>query len=354
MISPVSPQNNFCVSSFKKCTHSKNTLRVSQAALCALTVLSAGVSLEGCIRSSLSPWVYLTSYTTLGLSLLGIAIIFNCKPMAYIPQTASLLTPEEIRPLILTSLMHELCEMYPDGTFKPCTIEHLKEIVVELEHRDALNALNNIPEYYLNKPRSLFSLSSTFYTPLQYWASQGNLPAVELLMQHGAVDYPTLPEDTNNSSRMTSALYAATLAGHAPVVSYLLRHEAQPSIAFNQNLLASFIPKLIFELCQKVSFHPLITPERQAPFEGLEQVLQYLASYQSDNLQLQLKVPIYPEKNSLEWVETLDQGPEREQLLEILTRFGALKDNVLSNDELAAHGNIGSGFTLQEISSFKN
>lgn len=362
MVTPVFSHNNFFVASFKKCTHNTNALCASQAALGVLTVLSAGVSLEGWISHSFSYWIYPTSYATFALSLLGIGATLACKPLVsaacnppvVAPQEVPLLSLEEIASLNSTSLVHELCEMHPDGKHKPCTIERLEEIVIQLEHK-ALNGLNTIPEYYLSKPRSLLPLPSTFYTPLQYWASQGNLPAVKFLIQHGAVDYPTPSEDILNSSEMTSALYTATMAGHVPIVSYLLRQGAQPTIAFNQNLLASFVPKLIFELCLKISFRPLITPERQAPFEGLRQVLQHLSLHQPSNLQLQLKIPIYPEKNSLDWVETLyPQSPEREQLLQILTEFGGVKNNVISNDELTTHGKIGAGFTLQEIFSFKD
>ena len=362
MISSVSSLNTPWAFALKKCTCGKKTLHASQVTLYVLTVISAGISIESTIKPSLSSWIYPVSYTTLGLSLLGIITTLACKslgavacrPQVSVSQEISLLSLENMPSLNLTSLIHELCEMSLDGTSKPCTTERVKEIVILLERSDNLNALNSIPEYYQNKQRSLLSLPSTFYTPLQYWASRGNLPVVEFLMQHGAVDYPTLPEDTNNGSQMTSALYAATMARHAPVVAYLLRHEAQPSIAFNQNLLSSFIPKLIFELCQGITFFAHIPTEKQVSFEGLELVLQHLASHQPDNLQLQLKVPICPEKNSLDWVETLNRGPEREQLLEILTRFGAVKGNALSHEELAVHGNIGPGFTLQEIASFKN
>jgi hypothetical protein len=346
---------NLYISSYINCTLSKTTLRVSQATLGLLAILSGSIALEGCIESNLPSWTYPTSYFTVGFSLLGLATTLIFKPTVYTPitQRTPLLSSKEISSLDVSSLIHELCEMNTDGTSKPCTMERLKEIIEELEIKEALKALNSIPKHYLSKSNSmkLFSLPDTLYTPLQYWAARGNLPAVQFLVKHGAVDYPDARVEID-SGKMTSALYAAVMHGHSSVTSYLLLHGAQATIAFNNNLLFSFIPKLIFEFCQIDAFGFPIT---LSFFECLEQVLQHLSSHQPSSLALQLRIPISSGKGSFDWVETVESpSNERMQLTQLLAQFGAIRNNALSNDELQSQGNIGRGFTLQEISSFKH
>src|SRR5277367_1713316 len=189
MVAPVFSQGILSLPCFEKYTISKAALRISQAALGILAVFNTGVLLEGCIRHNVSPWVYPVSCAAIGLSFVGTMVTLCFKPVVSVARKTPLLNPAIIASLHLTPLIHELCEMDLEGKPKPCTIERMQEILTHLENESALHTLNTIPEYELSK-QCWPTLPPTRYTPLQHWASLGNLPAVQLLVKYGAVDYP--------------------------------------------------------------------------------------------------------------------------------------------------------------------
>lgn len=156
------------------------------------------------------------------------------------------------------TLHHELCEITSKGDEKPCTFNRLQEIVAELKANNVLFILNEVPKYFIIASGGIFP-SQHRYTPLQYWASKGDLEAVQFLLEQGAVDCPAERKQTFHRSITVysdevhlpkSALFVAALNGHVEVVKYLLSQGASPNIAFF-SILFAFMPKLIFEMIKK-------------------------------------------------------------------------------------------------------
>lgn len=274
-----------------------------------------------------------------------------------IPKGHRLYSTSDLNPN-LTSLLDQLCEEGEEGKIK-CPIEKLKDIVGQLKDANMLQFLDAIPACCYNNPQSSFFRmwnECSYFTPLHYWAKEGNLEAVEILIKNGAHDHFTEGE---NLYEITSGLYLAALFGHPKVVEYLLKNGSRADVAFGKNnVLQSFIPKLIFDIGQSWETH-------DGALDCLRLILSELKRKDPKNLEFQLRIPVESTlKNTLnaydwlEWENSDDkQSQERKKLklLQLLlVEFGADKVGLCTTEELRAKSyNVGAGFTLCRISKMK-
>src|SRR3569832_731601 len=183
------------------------------------------------------PWVATAGYVAFSV---GIVVCFCSTIFLSSSQQMEkkpLLSLDQVRLTNSESLILELCETGSEGARKPCDYNRAKSIIDELAKQNALDTLNSIP-------------TDNSFTPLQYWSMKGDLKIVQYLVEHGAVDNTyTLP----NSTSMT-ALYNAVRYGQKEITSYLLEKGASADVAFDNNLLFSFIPKIIFEVYDKKAY----------------------------------------------------------------------------------------------------
>jgi hypothetical protein len=264
-------------------------------------------------------------------------------PLRAAPPT--LLTDEEVEDRHLTETVHALCEMDTDGNNKPCSFESLKSLLAELKSRNSLDAINTIPSYYSRELGFQFFSNLDKPTPLAYWAGKGNLEAVKLLIEHGAVNL-CLNSDTEPTD--TSALLAAACRGHLQIVEFLLNEGADPSELFYDNVLVYFIvPNIIFHLGTIVSQEILCS---------LKLILEKLQERDPENLALQLRIPVdvLNDGSVVNALKYRALQKENEPLQELLKSFGATEDSVYSPIELENLGyNVRVGITLNQIRSLK-
>ncbi len=248
--------------------------------------------------------------------------------------------------LMTSSKVHQLCEINENGTPFPCSKDQIHELIKTLKNT---NGLNIIPNYYLERDRDRSPIAIKIHTPLQYWAFKGDLATVQLLVKNGALDY-FIPHETRE---MTSALYVATQNGQADIVDYLLKEGATGAIAFNGNVLRSFVPKFVFEICNLAS-SGIVTDKAT---DCLEKVLRNLAENDPENLEFQLRIPISDGYNSLAWVQYAQNensnDPILRSLVKLLIKQGAKSDNAFTTSELEEKHNIGTGLTLEALSRLK-
>lgn len=332
-------------------TLSETTLRVTQVTLGMLSGLGlmfGGLSQYYLPSSWLtSSWLTPSWSCTVGIALLGLGGTCMFK-QNNLPDRESLLIPL-IPPQQIPSehlqLIHELCEITVEGVSLECSLERVHAILSELQKGDNLRLLNTIPSYYLEQQRSpIFQTPLIQFTPLQHWASKGNLEVVKLLLEHGAVDYcAKSPPGT------TSALYEAALHGQIEVVDFLLGSGAHADLAFNGNVLRYFIPKFVFQLIQR-------TQAQEISVACLDHILISLSKNQPENLKLQLKIPVNEGENVLCWIDKnrgQTQSTIAQQIMQMLIGFGAT-EQVYSLDDLCQQQmEVGTGITLCAESSLK-
>ena len=241
-------------------------------------------------------------------------------------------------------LVEKLCE----GKGK-CDLEQARSIVKDLKQQNHLALLNVIPPFCSNTLGPHFYTHETQRTPLQCYASEGDLEISKLLVEHGALDYCG---DKNN----TSALYEAAFYGHLHMVEYLIEQGAHANLAFKKNPLFYFIPKFAFEMVMCKSHL-----EYKSCFVCFRYILDCHSKNHPENLKTQFKIPIdEQEVNILCWlkkmqlIRTQHQGPMIQELQEILIHFGASEQDALTKNDLMVQGmDIGVGITLYEIASQK-
>lgn len=276
---------------------------------------------------------------------------FKCEDKVKQLIDVQLIKTSEISRLGLTDIIHELCEIDVEGNYRPCRIERIKEILSILKDKNALHVLNSIPKYIDDNSYkcSLYESPSPCYTPLQHWASQGDIEAVKAFVQAGASDFC---KDNIETHCDKSALYVAALHGHKEIVQYLLKNGAKANIAFHNNVLTSFVPQFIYEIsCKNV-----ITNDQLA---CLEIILNHLCKVDRENLTFQLQIPIdfFDRKgiylNIFDFLNNY-QPPNYQKAKVLLLKFGAESSKVFSLKKLRTLGlSVGTGFTLHERSSFK-
>jgi len=256
------------------------------------------------------------------------------------------------------NLLDELCERDGEGRQIQSSLSRISAILDQFKQSYHLSILNSIPNCCANDPHQSIRRDFVFYTPLHYWAKKGNLPIVKILIKNGAKDYFTEGEDCY---KLTSALYQAALYGHPQVVKYLLDNGSHIDIAFaNQNILHCFIPKLTFELVQKIQ-KANKNEDQEGHLECFRLILSQLNLKNSGNLQFQLSIPIDKGYNALNWIdrELFNAHGEVEkslltQLRDLLIKYGAVRKHVFKINELEEKGcNIGTGITLYRATTFK-
>jgi ankyrin repeat protein len=259
--------------------------------------------------------------------------------------------------------LHALCEIDTDGNQVPCDLNNLQQIVHTLKQHGALEILNQVPKYFLENRFGKKNLK--LYTPLQYWAAQGNLDAVKLLIANGAKDSPAVNKqvgpliivgDCNGqeSAPGESALFAAARYGHIQVVDYLLsQNKATPNIAFG-NVLHSFLPRLIFRLMEGENtsyfFFKIFSPQHM---ECLKLILK---NFDDQGVLFQLlQIPVdtrgHEPLNCLEFAKQHDEALYqylhqglKDKGIHVISTFKELKNNGFP---------IGSGHDLGQIASMK-
>lgn len=327
----------------------KNIDRI-RCGLAVTTLLTTAVVIEGTTSHKAPNWVYPIDGGAMVVSMIGFIATYCFKRLPLLVNNAlsnltiKLVDPKKIDELKVAQHVHELCEMDIQGKPKQCSFSRVQEIVQLLKEKQALEALNTVPCYYLTQCGP-GSNSEPRYTPLQYWSSKGNLDIVRHLVEHGALDYC---KETRDSYASNSALYVAALHGHSAVVDYLLQHEAQAAIPFRNNLLCYFIPKWVFEITQ-------LKDRNSEMLSCLRKILIYLQVYKPNNLALQLKIPVSKTENCVGWVQHLmkDQDSFLKQLAALLEEFGGKAHDVISLDDLRKIGDVGPGLTLEETSRLK-
>lgn len=333
-------------------TISKTALEVTQYLMVTLFISSSAVAISG--MSKQYAWSYGVNIGTIMLSLLilGISCGFQkgdlCEKKSLFNQTLSQHTTPLVTDLSEKHIgwMHELCEMDEEGHAKECTLERVNTILSKLKEEGSLYVLNSIPSYYIEESRHPLSYTHPIqYTPLNYWASKGNVEVVKLLVEHGARDYcADAPPYT------TSALYEAALYGRIEVVQYLLSCGAHADLPFRNNSLFYFVPQFSFQILKE----PL--QEYKNTLHCLELSLLSLSKKDPINLQLQLKIPVDEEgANILCWLKKNRTGPLAQDLADILIKWGANETASCNVHELTQKGmHIGNGITLVDLASLKN
>ena len=268
---------------------------------------------------------------SLGGASMMAALCIKCVKSARSPLTG--------RELDLKEIAHELCERS-----HPCSLPRLRGILLELKATNHLHVLNEVPQWYHEQDR-LFWRRPKLLTPLHYWAEQGNLEAVKLLIEHGALDF--CPDQWGTRS----ALFVAALQGHMPVVEYLLSKGATADRTFG-NVLHSFIPVFVFEINKMSSFDKKWSVE--LPLACLERILQDMSKNRSANLQMQLKIPVSERAyNCVDWV-SFNTAPVDPPLKSLLERFGGKVGMHYSLEQLQSAGwIIGNGCTLNDLEGLK-
>lgn len=254
-------------------------------------------------------------------------------------------------------LLDELCERDEQGKEITSTPHRINEILAILKTAHKLSYLNAIPNYYFTRQESCFPGSAPpYYTPLHYWAKKGDLTTVKLLIEQGAKDYFT---EGSAVDQLVTGLYLAAKGGHLNVVQYLLQKGSPIDIAFsNQNVLCSFLPKLIFEMTQLL-VEKVDELEANNLLECLKIILSHLGEKNKQNLQFQLRIPIRENVNILDWIVQEYSTEEikiqqRIKTLENLLQLYVTEKDVFSIKELQEKGyNVGNGFTLYERSTLK-
>ncbi len=177
---------------------------------------------------------------------------------------------------------------------------------------------------------------------MYYYVQRGNLNAIQIL----------LARKRFTELNLTTALYVAAKAANIDVVKYLLNNGAGVDQAFlDNNLLHSFIPKLIFEMTNQ---HPEWIIEDH--ITCLKQLLTHLKANNPENLRLQLQIPISDKTTCYQWVSSEAENSGVNKLIlikQLLEEFGAQNLSHLSLDDLRSLGDIGSGYNMYDISCFK-
>lgn len=222
--------------------------------------------------------------------------------------------------------IHQLCEMNTEGVFQKCSVEKAGEILNELKDKNRLDVINSIPEYFVNNSyrKSVGDKAEPLHTPLQYWAAKGHLPMVKILIDNGAADYCTAYEGLCGMTK--SALYAAALNGNISVVNYLLECGAHADIAFNDNILFSFIPYFVFVISRKDDIN-------ENSLECLKMILSNLNFTAQESLKRQLKIPVSDNRNCIDYV-AFAKPNNYGTLIELLKSFGGIEKDVLTNEQL--------------------
>jgi hypothetical protein len=258
-----------------------------------------------------------------------------------------LVTPEDVEEWGYTEIVHELCEMDVEGKRRPCSFDRLKEIIARLAESDRLFLLNTIPKFYRD------SQASVPMTPLSYWIYSNNRDAVNLLLQYGAAVRIEDNRDPEHKGWMfkhihfpnhRSALLQATRHRLPEIVECLLEHGANGSFAFDDNLLFSFIPALIFDAIQGRN---LFGFDIQKEFVTCLELIFNAMPHQE--LQKQLQVPISVEPtplNVITWMREQNESEGRNLLLELLEKYADNADQVYTMEQLRKIGEI--GHTLDE------
>lgn len=297
---------------------------------------------------------------TLGLGHLVCGIILLCKKIktGFCPENkveqlmeVKLIKTSKVHRLGFTEIIHELSEIDVEGNYRPCSLERFKEILSILKDKNALYVLNSIPKYIVEHSykRDVFDIPPSCYTPLQHWVSKGNIEAVKALIQVRASD---LCKENNEIHCDKSALYVAAMHGHNDIVQYLLKNGAKANIAFHNNVMFSFVPQFIFEISSKKNItHNQLT--------CLEIILNHLSAIDPKNLKFQLQIPIDFFDRKDQYVNSIDYLDYRkpsnyQKAKRLLIKFGAKIGKVFSLKKLISLGsNVGTGFTLDETSTFK-
>src|SRR5205823_2058868 len=108
-----------------------------------------------------------------------------------------------------------------------------------------------------------------------------------------------------------------------------------------------FIPKLVFELYQTENIE-------NDSLGCLERILNHLKINYPASLELQMKIPVNEGENSLDYIKNAcSRVPNQSDLEQLLIRFGSREKEVFSNNQLKVNYNIGRGFTLYDVSTFK-
>lgn len=253
-----------------------------------------------------------------------------------------LVTPEEVEEWGYTETVHELCEMDPEGKRRPCSFDRLKEIIARLAESDRLFLLNTIPKFYRD------SQASVPMTPLSYWIYSDNRAAVNLLLQYGAAVRIEDNRDPEHKGWMfkhihfpnhRSALLQATRHRLPEIVECLLEHGANGSFAFDDNLLFSFIPVLIFDAIQGRNLFGFDIPKEFVTC--LELIFNAMPRQE---LQKQLQVPISVEPtplNVITWLRKQNESQTRTLLLEVLEKYADNADQAYTTEELRKIGKVG-------------
>ena len=283
-----------------------------------------------------------------GLALLGTCFARKESP-EHEPSMAPRLSLHGTSPTANVSDVHMKLVKKLCGEEEKLGLEHVQDLVTDLKSQNDLAVLNTIP--IVRRPASgvYFYAHETTCTPLQYWASQGNLEITKLLVDHGALDYCGGRNDT-------SALYEAAFYGHMHIVQYLMEQGAHANLAFRKNPLYYFIPKFAFEMVMCMS-----SSECELPLNCFRYILNAHSKLYPDNLKFQFKIPVdESEATILGWLKKMQstsvehQLPMIYELQKVLIFFGAEEDNAITAAELLQEGmNIKVGLTLYEIACLK-
>ena len=305
---------------------SSNELKVSRIALGLFSTVSAVGSLY------LSYPVFLLSGGVCAISSLSLlGSFFMIKKAPPLLPISTLQTVEET----LQQEMHQLSGIDREGYPQACTNENFKSLVERLHCEKKLNKmLNGLSKYDITACQC-YKLRPL--TPLQHWAKRGDLYKVRLLIEKGAAD------QCLGKYALTSALFESLLAGHLPVTQHLLSVGANSYLTLNSDQrLASFLPKLIYEYCDRGVF-------RASHKSSLNTFLSHFQSYAPQDFAYQLSIPITKGEHPKTYVKKYCREFEgKNDLLECLSAYK--KDDIVFNPNQLSDNPC----TLEEVGQQKS